>query len=114
MRKSGIVFTPVAQGLTAADGTEQTVLEILQQGQYSGYIDLTELEPGDTLRVKEYIFINGSYKRYKTQDYSGPQSDPVLYIQPKSVSQGVMVSIQQIARIHRSFYVLFSVENLRV
>lgn len=102
----------INQGILTADGTEQTILTGTGPGRFSGYIDLSNLAGVDTLRVKQYIFIGGTYKTYHTEDYAGIQPDPILYVTPKESINGVKITIQQIAGVFRNFSYTFIVEQI--
>ncbi len=95
-----------------ANGSQQVMLEGTGAGRYSGYIDLGEMQAGDTIVVRQYILINGSYKVYHTESYADAQGDPVLYVQPKESVAGIKLTLQQQAGINRSFAYQFIVERL--
>ncbi len=105
-------FEPISQGTVTTDGSEQTILLGTGAGRFSGYIDLSELEAGDTLRVRQYILSKGVYKTYHTEDYSGVQPDPMLYINPKESIIGVNITVQQIAGVFRDFAYTFIIEQI--
>jgi hypothetical protein len=105
-------FRSIAEETVLADGTEQIVLEVDKSGRFSGYIDLSEMQAGDTLRIRQYVAINGAYKRYATEQYSGAQSDPVVYITPKEVATRMKVTMEQTAGVFRRLPCNFVVEEI--
>jgi hypothetical protein len=88
-----------------ADGSEQVVLEYIGLGRVFGYIDLQNMVEGDEVVIRQYMRLKpgGAFKRYAQASFSGVQTDPVVYIQPKEVDYGVRVTLQQIAGVFKSF-----------
>lgn len=97
-------FSSIKKGNIMADGTEQTILEFEDVGKVMGYIDLSNMETGDTVVMKQYMkILNGDYKRYAREIYTGLQEDPILYIKCKETELGIKVTLQQTAGVFRSF-----------
>jgi len=100
--------TPI-EGSVAMDGTEKVVVldEISGNPQrfLEGYIDLTPLDSGDTIVVRQYMKISatGDYVKYAEESYSGAQSLPLLYITTKPARYGIKITIQQTAGTNRTF-----------
>lgn len=89
--------------------TETTVVEIgVQSDTYivEGWIDLSQLQSGDTVVVKIYVAVDGvNYRTYATVTYSGPVSDPVVRVHSMQLCKSMKfkVTITQISGTLRSF-----------
>lgn len=105
-------FSLIAEDAVIADGSEQVILEVSRSGRFSGYIDLSEMQAGDGITVRQYVAINGAYKRYAAEQYSGVQSDPVIYVTPKEVATKMRVTVEQIAGVFRRIPYNFVVEEI--
>ena len=94
-----------SDGTLTADGTEQTVVELTRLGHLEGYIDLSNMQAGDTLVIKVYVKIKsgGSYRQYDSGSYSGVQTSPALHVSALPASYGVKVTLQQSAGINRDY-----------
>jgi hypothetical protein len=106
------MFSVAAEGTLVADGTEQQILGVTAPGRYSGYIDLSEMQVGDTVRIKQYMSVSGVYRSYFTQLYTDIQPDPVVYITPKETPRGIRITAEQTAGVLRSFVFIFIREDL--
>lgn len=95
----------LSEGTLIADGTEQTLAELLTTGYLSGNVDLSNLQAGDTVRIREYVRIKsgGDYKLYDYADYSGVQSRPAMYVARLPSKYGVKITLQQTAGTYRSY-----------
>jgi len=96
---------PIKGGNLLADGTEQTLLEFEGIAKIVGYVDLSFLELGDTIIIRQYMKIveGGSYKKYAEQTLSGSQPEPLLYITPKETDVAILVTLQQTAGEFKKF-----------
>jgi len=99
--------TPI-EGSVAMDGTEKNVVLDEVTGNpprfLEGYIDLTPMQSGDTIIVRQYMKIAsaGDYVKYAEETYSGAQSLPLLYITTKSGRYGIKITAQQTAGTNRT------------
>jgi len=95
----------------AMDGTEKTLVEKTddKMGLLDGFVDLTPMQAGDTIVVREYMTVKaaGSYAKYAEETYSGVQSIPLLYIQTKTSARSIKVTAQQTAGTNRTLDVQF-------
>jgi len=68
-----------------------------------GYIDLANLEAGDTVALRLYARVrqNGSWRMYGQEVYTGVQGQPLIFITPKPETHGLRVTLQQTAGIPR-------------
>ncbi len=101
-RSMGIsLFMPLATGTLVADGTEQLLVEAQGPMRVSGYVDLTVLQAGDAIILREYIYLEGSYVLYHEEPYAGPSK--ALYISPRETVTRLKVTLQQTAGAFRTF-----------
>jgi lipopolysaccharide export system protein LptA len=98
-----MAFEIHTQGSITANGSEQTVTEISEATRISGYINLTNLQAGDTVVIRQYIKLFSSYQKYEEESYSDAQAKPIIYIRPKEIASGTKVTIQQTAGVFRDF-----------
>ena len=96
---------PLASGTLIADGTEQTLIEYSGVARISGYIDLQNMESGDTIIIRYYVKFseNGEYKKYYEDSYSGAQSYPALYFAPRESYVAIKITLQQTSGAFKSF-----------
>jgi hypothetical protein len=105
-----LLLSIVKQGSITTDGTEQTIVEYVGNiSQISGYIDLSNMQDGDTVTIRTYVKIkpDGEYRLYDSEDYAGKQESPALYILPKLTGVAYKVTIQQTSGSYKSFDYLF-------
>lgn len=99
--------TPI-EGSIALDGTEKDIIldEVSGNPQrfLEGYIDLTPMQSGDTIVIRQYIKITsgGSYIKYAEETYSNAQSLPLLYIVTKPGRYGIKITAQQTQGTNRT------------
>jgi len=95
---------------------ETTVVEIPPQTDsyiVEGWIDLSQLQSGDTVVIKIYIAVDGvNYQSYLTLQLNGPLSDPVYRFHAMTLCSTMKykVTITQTAGTPRSFPYAFVVE----
>ena len=102
----------------SALNSETTVLEITGASDdyiVEGYMDLSALQSGDTLIVKEYISVDGvNYHTFLTVTYNGPLTDPIIRFHAKTLLYNMKykVTVTQTAGTPRSFPYSFIQEVL--
>jgi hypothetical protein len=100
-------FVAVTEVSVLQDGKEQTLVEKSDglQGLLEGDIDLTPMQSGDTVVVKQYMKVKsgGAYVLYAQETYTDAQSLPLLHISTKSNKRSIKVTIQQTAGTNRTF-----------
>ncbi len=101
----------IKEGHLTADGTEQTLVEFTELGKMEGYVDLSNLTPGDTVILRQYQKVSAVYRQYAEESYSGVQALPAVYITPKSGKDGIKITLQQTAGILRAFTYCFFKET---
>lgn len=93
----------------SALNTETTVVEITGASDgyiVEGYIDLSALQSGDVLVVKEYISVDGvNYYTFLTVTYYGPLTDPIIRFHAKTLLYNMKykVTVTQTSGTLRSF-----------
>lgn len=92
-------------GTLTADGTEQTVAELTVLGTLEGHIDLSDMQPGDTITIREYIRMRkgGGWILYDSADYTGAQAEPALHVVKLPAKYGIRVTLQQTAGVNRDY-----------
>lgn len=99
-------FLEEAFGTITANGTEQTVKEILNTvNKLHCFVDLTLMAAGDVLVVRQYMKIKaaGSPVKYAEETYSGAQTLPMLYIVTKPAKYGIKIALQQTGGTNRDY-----------
>jgi hypothetical protein len=95
------------EGTIVADGTEQNILvdSDTDVHWWEGFIDLSALDDGEQVWMKEYVSVVKpvSYNRYHDEIYTGILTNPVIYIVTKPAKFGLMITIQQLNGTMRSF-----------
>lgn len=94
-----------AVGTVTADGLEQDVVELTELCTLEGWIDLSNMEAGDTVVIKEYVKLKsgGTYTLYDSASYSGVQAKPALHVIKIPAKYGVKVTLQQTAGTNRDY-----------
>lgn len=100
-------YYPVSEGTLAADGNEQTVVELSSAGVFllTGWIDLSELQLGDSVMIRQYgkVTSGGDYKKYAGDAYPGPITNPLLFVETRPGTHGLKLTLQQTAGPNRNF-----------
>ena len=86
------------------DGTEQTIFENTELGEYSGYIFLDALESGDSITIRIYIRDpeDGNYKKYLEETFDGVIDPPTVRVVPIIGKCGIKVTAQQTAGSYKT------------
>lgn len=109
-RKEAMKLEPVARGKITADGSEQTLVEDTLLSNLSGFVDLTQMQPGDTVTIRQYVDMNGGYKLYADETYNDAQIQPAVYITAKTSNTKMKITLQQTAGTYREFSYEFNRE----
>lgn len=93
------------EGSITADGTEQTVWETTTVNVYSGYVDLSGMQAGDTVVIRLYKVIQsgGAYRKIDEITLSGEQETPIFPLMELINFYGVKLTLQQTAGTYRTF-----------
>lgn len=96
------------------DGTEQTLYEFTdnREAVVELYVDLSEMQAGDSITVKEYMVNQdgGAYVEYGSESYSDAQTIKLLHITPKPVLHELKVTVEQTAGVMRNIPFQYFVE----
>lgn len=98
-------IAPLKSGNLHADGSEQILVEHEGSGRISGYVDLSKMEPSDSIVIRQYVKIlaGSAYSKYAEELYSGIQDRPTCYIQPRETDYGMKLTLQQMSGSFKSF-----------
>jgi hypothetical protein len=95
------------EGTLTADGTEQTIREILTYAPgLVVYIDMTNMAANDTTVIRSYAKIKsgGAYIKQGSRTLSGAQDPPLMYIRDFPVPRyGFKVTLAQTAGTYRNY-----------
>ena len=91
-------------GKTEMDGTEQTIFENTELGEYSGYIFLDAMESGDSITIRIYVKDpeDGNYKKFLEETFTGVIDPPTVRVAPIIGECGVKVTAQQTAGTYKT------------
>jgi hypothetical protein len=113
--------TDYAGNVTLSDlNVETDVVNIGAQSEdyiVEGYLDLSGLQSGDTLEVREYIAVDGTnLRRFLMATCIGPQDDPIIRFHAKVLYKTCLyrVTVKQTAGTVRTFPYAFVLEVMGV
>lgn len=88
-----------------ANGTEQTLLEFAGLGRISGNVDLSGMQSGDVVVIRQYMKVKagGNWKRYTQESYFNVQDNPLVYVTPKETDFGIKITLEQTAGVMREY-----------
>lgn len=93
----------VTFGPTDAAGTVKTVVvsEIGVPHFLEGFIDLSPIASGETMRIIQRLSLVTpvSYKTYASEDYTGAQTLPILYVVTKPARYGIKVDMVNVTTV---------------
>jgi len=86
------------------NGTEQTLFENTELGEYNGHIFLDKMQAGDTIVLKIYVkdHEDDVYKLRDSATYTGAQTKPCVGFLPTIGKVGLKVTAQQTAGTYRT------------
>jgi len=100
------VETPIVM-----DGTEKILVEKTDDkiGLLDGFVDLTPMQAGDTITIREYMKAKaaGAYVKYAEAVYSDAQTIPLLRVVTVAAKTSIKVTAQQTAGTNRTLDVQF-------
>jgi len=94
---------PLSEGTLTADGTEQIVVESMILAILAGWLVMDKMEAGDTITIKQYVSVNGTYQLYAQEPYSNVQTEPVLHISPRVHRDRIKITLQQTTGPYKTF-----------
>lgn len=98
-------FAEDSLGTLSATGAEDTIRESTDEGKLHCFIDLTAMQAGDSITVRQMLKIKaaGSYIKYAEETYADVQSLPMLYIVTKPSKHGIKITLEQTAGTNRDY-----------
>ena len=99
-------FIEEAFGTLTATGAEDTIKEILTTiNKLHCFIDLTAMQAGDTIVVRQYMTIKsaGSPIKYAEETFSDVQTLPMLYVVTKPARYGIKITLEQTLGTNRDY-----------
>jgi len=113
--------TDYTGSVTPSDlNVETNVVDISAQSEdyiVEGYLDISALQSGDTLEVREYIAVDGVNLRcFLTVTYSGAQDNPIIRFHAKVLYKTCLyrVTIKQTSGSVRTFPYAFILEVMGI
>jgi hypothetical protein len=102
-----------AEGTLMADGSEQTLVEFAELGTLEGYINLSNLEAGDSITIRYYLKTkkDGVYHLYHSETYSGAQTNPTVHFVKLPTKYGCKITLEQTAGAHQTLDYIFFKET---
>ena len=105
MPASDMIIT-IGSGTLLTNGTEQTLAEYLDDmpARFWGVLDLLNMQTADTLRVREYMYSNGTWGVHSDSGntIAGVAALPKMQI-GMTVCMGYRLTIQRIAGSDRNY-----------
>lgn len=91
-------------GSMLMDGTEQTLFENTELGEYSGFIFFDSLKNGDAVTIKIYVrdVEDEAYKRWISDTYIYELENPTVRMLPVIGKVGLKVTAEQTAGTYRT------------
>lgn len=103
--ETGLTLKRRVEGTINANSSEQTLAQVNSLLKLSGYIDLSNMEDGDEVIIKQRMRVKpgGNYKQYAKETYVGVQENPLIYITTKVLGYGGKITLQQTGGSLKSF-----------
>ena len=97
------------EGTLIADGSKQTLLEFTEFGTVEGYINLSNMEAGDTITIQYYLKAkkDGDYHLYHSETYSDVQTNPTVHFVKLPTKYGCKIILEQTHGVHQSLDYIF-------
>lgn len=104
-----ILLKIVGEGTITADGSEQELIEYVGLTTLTGYLDLSNMEDGDSVTVREYVKLrrDKDYTLYYSEAFTGKQPHPALHFLPRVTGYAFKITLQQVAGAFKSFDYIF-------
>lgn len=105
--------TSGVSGSVTMTGGEVTVFEATTFRMVEGYVDLTPMQAGDAVTLKQYVRISvgGAYVLHGSVPYINAQTIPLTWITPLPGVFGVKLTATQTAGVNRTFSYAYFQEN---
>lgn len=100
------------EGTLTATGLEQDLVSTTDNKLHviDGHIDLTPLQAGDTVVVKQYFKVKsgGQFIEYAEETYNDVQTQPDLHISTNYGKYGIRITLTQTGGTNRSYDYMFA------
>jgi len=102
--------TPVEASIVMT-GLEVVLVEKTDDkiGVLDGYVDLSTMEAGDTIVIRQFMQVKaaGAYVKYAEESYDGVQTIPLLHVVTKTAKDKIKVTAEQTGGTNRTLDVQF-------
>ena len=99
LEKGKLTLTHLGSGTLKTGPTEEIIFEYSRTEPFtlSGYINLRNMEEGDTMVLREYVklAVDEEYVLYAEQTYVGKQEQPLIRIRKLPAMRGVKITLRQ-------------------
>ena len=99
LEKGKLTLTHLGSGTLKTGPTEEIIFEYSRTEPFtlSGYINLRNMEEGDTMVLREYVklAVDEEYVLYAEQTYVGKQEQPLVRIRKLPAMRGVKITLRQ-------------------
>jgi len=99
LEKGKLALTHLGSGTLKTGPTEEIIFEYSRTEPFtlSGYINLRNMEEGDTMVLREYVklAVDEEYVLYAEQTYVGKQEQPLVRIRKLPAMRGVKITLRQ-------------------
>jgi hypothetical protein len=106
------------EGSVTMDGSEKIIIDVKSPigtpRTLEGYIDLSPMEDGDTIIIRQYVKLrpDEDYRRHAEETYTDEQPLSLLYIHPRPVKYGVRITAQQVTGTYKTLKYQFYIKRV--
>ena len=99
--------TVTASDTTLADGTVQVLADVTDNKYFVFKIDTSEMLTSDadvmTIVIYDIAVDGGTLAVYKTETYTGTQTEPIKFMAPLWITEEIKITMQQTAGVNKSY-----------
>ena len=99
--------TVTNSGTTLADGTVQTLTDTTDNQYFTFKIDTGLMSTADadvmTLIIYDVVLSAGTARIYKSETYTGTQTEPIKFLAPLWITEKIKVTLQQTAGVNKNY-----------
>jgi hypothetical protein len=92
---------------TLADGTVQVLTDQVNNKYFTFKLDtgLMSTSDGDvtTLIIYDMVLGSGTLRIYKSETYTGTQTEPIKFLAPLWITQEIKITLQQTAGVNKNY-----------
>jgi hypothetical protein len=106
------------EGEVTMDGEEKIIIEVRSPTgtlrTLEGYIDLSPMESGDIIIIRQYIKLrpDEDYRKHAEEIYMDEQPLTLLYIHRRLVKYGAIITAQQTAGTYKTLKYQFYIKRV--